>query len=123
MTQQTLRLGQPMWLRRATRSEPRYPSLSGNHATSVAIVGGGMTGALVAHAFASAGVATTVLEAGVVGHGSTAASSALLLQEPDLELTELTNRYGTRTSRRMWQISRDSVHALVLLLRRLRIAC
>jgi glycine/D-amino acid oxidase-like deaminating enzyme len=28
-----------------------------------------------------------------------------------------------RTSRRMWQVSRDSVHALVLLLRRLKIAC
>ena len=101
----------------------RYPSLSGNHATSVAIVGGGMTGALVAHAFASAGIATTVLEGGAVGRGSTAASSALLLQEPDLELAELTNRYGTRTSRRIWQMSRDSVHALVMLLRRLRIAC
>ena len=82
-----------------------------------------MTGALVAHAFASAGIATTVLEAGTVARGSTAASSALLLQEPDLELTELTNRYGRRNSRRMWQMSRDSVHGLVTLLRRLRIAC
>ena len=53
-----------------------------------------MTGALVAHAFASAGISTTVLEAALVGQGSTAASSALLLQEPDLELTELANRYG-----------------------------
>src|SRR5438552_2259968 len=110
-TQQTLRFGRPIWVRDAIRGKQRYPSLSGNHATSVAIVGGGMTGALVAHAFASAGIPTTVLEGGALGRGSTAASSALLLQEPDLELTELTNRYGTRTSRRMWQMSRDSVHA------------
>ena len=89
----------------------------------MAIVGGGITGALVAHAFASAGISTTVLEAEVVGQGSTGASSALLLQEPDLELTDLTDRYGTRTSRRMWQLSRDSLHALVMLLRRLGIAC
>ena len=82
-----------------------------------------MTGALVAHAFASAGIATTVLESGRVGQGSTAASSALLLQEPDLGLTELTERYGTRASRRIWQASRESVHALVRLLRRLKIAC
>jgi glycine/D-amino acid oxidase-like deaminating enzyme len=82
-----------------------------------------MTGALVAHAFASAGIPTIVLEAEMVGRGSTAASSALLLQEPDLELMELANRYGTRTSRRMWQMSRDSLHALVRLLQRLRIAC
>ena len=55
--------------------------------------------------------------------GRVGEASALLLQEPDVELTELTNRYGTRTSRRMWQMSRDSVHALVMLVRRLRIAC
>ena len=33
-----------------------------------------------------------------VGRGSTAASSALLLQEPDLELTELTNATGRATA-------------------------
>jgi len=122
-TQQKLRRGPPMWLQHATGRTQRYRSLSGSHTASVAIVGGGMTGALVAHAFASAGISTTVLEGGVVGRGSTAASAALLLQEPDLELTKLTNRYGKRASRRMWQMSRESVHALVMLLRRLRIPC
>jgi glycine/D-amino acid oxidase-like deaminating enzyme len=82
-----------------------------------------MTGALVAHAFASAGISTTVLEAAVVGRGSTAASSALLLKEPDLELTQLTNRYGVRRSRRILELSRQSVDQLVALLKRLRIRC
>ncbi len=82
-----------------------------------------MTGALVAHAFASAGIATTLLESDGIAHGSTAASSAMLLQEPDMELADLADRYGTRTSRRLWQISEDSVQGLVRLLRRLRIAC
>jgi glycine/D-amino acid oxidase-like deaminating enzyme len=121
--QQSLRLGQPVWMRRATGRAQRYPSLSGNHETSVAIVGGGMTGALVAHAFASAGIATTLLESGLVGRGSTAASSALLLQEPDLELLQLEERYGRRTSRRIWRVSHESVRQLIALLRRLRINC
>jgi glycine/D-amino acid oxidase-like deaminating enzyme len=82
-----------------------------------------MTGALVAHAFASAGIATILIEASEFGRGSTAASSALLLQEPDLELTALTNRYGKRAAHRIWQMSRESVQALVRLLGRLRIAC
>ena len=82
-----------------------------------------MTGALVAHAFASAGIDTTVLEGGVAGHGSTAASSALLMQEPDLGLAELAHHYGTRGSRRIWQMSRDSAQGLVTLLQRLKIAC
>jgi glycine/D-amino acid oxidase-like deaminating enzyme len=82
-----------------------------------------MTGALVAQAFASAGISTVLLEASVVGRGSTAASSALLLQEPDVELTALTARYGARAARRIWEVSRESVCELVKLLRRLRIAC
>ena len=95
-TQRTLRLGQPVWLRDSASAKRRYPRLSGNHETSVAIVGGGMTGALVAHAFASAGISTILLEGRwSSARGSTAASSALLLQEPDLELRELASRYGS----------------------------
>lgn len=119
----TLRSGRSLWIDRAGRVSGRYPTFAGTRETSVAIVGGGITGALVAHAFASAGVSTTLLEASVVGRGSTAASSALLLQEPDLELTQLADRYGLHTSRRIWQMSRDSVQALVSLLRRLRVQC
>ena len=77
----------------------------------------------MAHAFASAGISTTVLEAAAVGRGSTAASSALLLKEPDLELAKLADRYGLRSSRRIWQLSHQSVDQLVALLKRLRIRC
>jgi glycine/D-amino acid oxidase-like deaminating enzyme len=121
--QRTLRLGRAMWLRRATRLERRYPALSGHRETTIAIVGGGMTGALAAQAFASAGISTAVLEASLVGQGSTAASSALLLQEPDLELATLEDLYGSRTSQRIWGLSHESVHGLVALLKRLRIGC
>jgi glycine/D-amino acid oxidase-like deaminating enzyme len=121
--QTRLRRGRPLWLPDGQRAEPRYPVLSGQHDTEIAVVGGGMTGALIAHAFASAGISTTVLEAAVVGRGSTAASSALLLKEPDLELTQLTKRYGVRSSRRIWELSRQSVDQLVALVKRLRIRC
>jgi glycine/D-amino acid oxidase-like deaminating enzyme len=77
----------------------------------------------VAYAFASAGIRTTVLEAAVAARGSTAASSALLLKEPDLELTQMTNRYGVRRGRRIWALSHQSVDQLVALLKRLRIRC
>jgi glycine/D-amino acid oxidase-like deaminating enzyme len=97
--------------------------LSGRQHTAVAVVGGGITGALVAHAFASAGISTMVLEAALVGRGSSAASSALLLKEPDRELTELMKRYGSGNSRRIWELSLQSVDQLVALLKRLRIRC
>jgi glycine/D-amino acid oxidase-like deaminating enzyme len=121
--QRRLRIGQPLWLERGRHDGRRYPRLSGRHQARVTIVGAGMTGALVAHAFASAGISTILLEASDVGRGSTAASSALLLQEPDLELTDLTNRYGKQEARRIWEMGRESVQALLLMLRRLRVAC
>ncbi len=119
----TLRLCHPGWLRQADRPTRRYPTLSGALAADVAIVGGGITGALVAHAFASAGISSVLLEGSLVGRGSTAASSALLLQEPDLELTQLIRRYGVRRAKRIWQLSHESVQQLVALLTELRIGC
>ena len=121
--QPALRTGRPVWLRQAGSPRPHYPRLSGQLDTSVAIVGGGITGALLAYMFASAGVSTVLLEGALVGRGSTGASSALLLKEPDHELTALSRRYGLRASRRIWEMSEESAHELVALVTRLRIAC
>ena len=50
-----LRRARPMWLPRGGAPR-RYPALAGRHEADVAIVGGGMTGALVTLEFAAAGV-------------------------------------------------------------------
>ena len=116
----TLRTGEPVWLpAAAARGAARYPTLSSILRADVAIVGGGLTGAIAALRFAEAGVDTIVLEADRVGRGSTAASSALLLQEPDARLTALADRYGTATARRIWRVSRDAARELIALLERL----
>ena len=120
-----LRRGRPVWLaERNGRGFPRrYPSLRGRHTCDVAIVGGGMTGALVAATFAAEGISVAVLESGRVGSGSTVASSALLLQESDQGLAELSRRYGRAASQRIWQLGQDAVRDLIERLRRHRIAC
>jgi glycine/D-amino acid oxidase-like deaminating enzyme len=82
-----------------------------------------MTGNLIACRFADAGVSVTLLEAGLVGRGSTAASSALLLYEPDRGMAELARRYGARPAKRIWQLSQDGVRDLVALLKHKRIDC
>ena len=89
----------------------------------VVVVGGGITGALVACAFASAKVAVAVVEADLVGRGSTAASSALLLQEPDQGIAQLAHRYGRAASTRIWQLSHEAVHDFVRTITDLDIAC
>jgi glycine/D-amino acid oxidase-like deaminating enzyme len=91
--------------------------------TDVAIVGGGFTGATIAWWFADAGVRVVVLEAGRVGCGSTAASTALLMQEPDEDFTQMAKRYGERRTRRIWQLSRQATRQCVQTLQRLGIAC
>ena len=118
-----LRTGTPVWLDGAPPQPQRYARLSGTRRTRIAIVGGGITGALTAHAFAAAGVPVVLLEAARVAQGSTAASSALLLKEPDHELTRLAQRYGHRRASRIWRISHESVDGLIALLQRLSVRC
>src|SRR5690349_14041394 len=119
----TLRIGRPLWLDRAVPRHPRYPALADTISVDVAIVGGGITGAAIAWRFAEAGVRVAVLEAASIGRGSTAASAALLLQEPDNDLRELAKRYGRRAAARIWRLGRDATRDYVRTLRRLKIDC
>src|SRR5688500_8994135 len=96
-----LRAGRAPWLAGVPERRRSHPALRGRREADVVVVGGGITGASVAATFAAAGVGVAVVEAGLVGRGSTAASTALLLREPDLGLAELGRRYGARRARRV----------------------
>jgi glycine/D-amino acid oxidase-like deaminating enzyme len=117
-----LRAGRPIWLD-GSAAPATYPRLSGRHRTDVVIVGGGITGAIAALRFAQAGIGVTLLEAARVGLGSTAASSALLLQEPDRPLVPLAERYGAATARRLWRLSHEAARDLIELLAALPTGC
>jgi len=119
-----LRVNTPLWLaRNSTPRHSRFPILTRELDVDVAIVGGGITGAALAWRFADAGARVALVEAAGVGRGSTAASTALLMQEPDTDLTELTRRYGWRRARRIWQLSFAATNDFVDTLTRLRIKC
>lgn len=118
-----LRGGTPLWLAQlAPADRPRFPSLSRNDAADVVVIGGGMNGAGVAWRFADAGLRVIVLEANRIGSGSTAASTALLMQEPDEDLSDLAQRYGAARGR-IWELIRRATHELVATLQRLEIRC
>jgi glycine/D-amino acid oxidase-like deaminating enzyme len=117
-----LRIGTTYWVDQFTGTAPRYPALKGPRHVDIAVIGGGITGCLAAHAFMSAGFSVVLLEANRIGRGSTAASTALLMQEPDVDIGDLAARYGTRRAREIWSESAKSVRGLVALIRRLRIA-
>jgi glycine/D-amino acid oxidase-like deaminating enzyme len=116
-----LRRGQTIWL--PQHPPAKYPILRGHLETEVAIIGGGITGAMTAQAFAEHGTKVIVVEAARVGQGSTAASTALLLQEPDYDLKALSDRYGAGAARRIWQLSHEAARDFITTIRRLKIDC
>ena len=71
-----------------------YPSLQQDVETDVAVMGGGITGALVAYYLLRSGWNVTVLDRRNIGMGSTSASTALLQYEIDLPLYELIGKVG-----------------------------
>ena len=118
-----LRLDVPLWLPGGPpATHLRFPPLGRDLSVDVAIVGGGITGAAVAWRFADAGLRVALVDGARVGRGSTAASTALLMQEPDEDFTRLARRYGERRTRRVWELCRLATRDFIRTLRRLHIS-
>ncbi|MCC7051976.1 MAG: FAD-binding oxidoreductase [Gemmatimonadaceae bacterium] len=103
--------GSPFWMVKNGIRPPR-PTLDGAERCDVAVIGAGVTGALVADALTTAGLDVVVVDRRESGGGSTAASTALLQYEIDLELTALSKVVGAAHAERAYRASLDAVHAL-----------
>ncbi len=88
-----LRSGVPFWRCLATQSLPTQP-LSGDATCEVLVIGGGVTGALIALLLVSEGVDTLLIDRGEPAEGSSAASTGLLQYEIDTHLVDLIDRVG-----------------------------
>ena len=88
-----LRSGVPLWPAETPTQISARPPLTEKENCDIAIVGGGITGALMAHQLAENGLDVVVLEKRTVGAGSTAASTALLLYQTDTPLKDLVRFY------------------------------
>jgi glycine/D-amino acid oxidase-like deaminating enzyme len=89
-----------------------YPRPSTDIRCDVAILGGGITGALVAHHLVDAGFDTVVIDRRDIAWGSTAASTALLQYEIDVLLTELADRYDQRFAARAYLACLEAIGKL-----------
>ncbi len=88
-----LKSGYPFWAVRNGLMHA-FPPLEADLRCDVAVVGGGITGALIADELAAHGHDVAVLEQRDVAWGSTAASTALLQYEIDTPLVDLAKQYG-----------------------------
>ena len=86
-----------------------YPRLKRDRRCDVAVIGGGITGALVAHRFAQAGIQVILVEGREIGYGSTGATTALIQYEIDRHLCDLIDRVGKASAIRSYELCQEAV--------------
>lgn len=106
-----LTTGYPFWLINSGLPA-NYPKLEQSLKTDVAIIGGGISGALTAHYLVNAGLNCIVVDARTVGLGSTCASTSLLQYELDKPLCELANQIGLQAAIRSYKLCSESIDTL-----------
>ncbi len=106
-----LRTGRTIWMERRRPAFDMRP-FTRTVTCDVAIVGAGISGALIAETLSEAGLDVVILDRRDPTSGSTAASTALLQYELDVPLLLMTKRIGRERATRIWRRSRLAVDAL-----------
>jgi glycine/D-amino acid oxidase-like deaminating enzyme len=118
------RYGLSFWLARHPKSRvSAWPRYRGETGMDIAVVGGGLTGCAVAYAFAAAGYATALFEAGRIGRAATGAGDGILSLEPWPSWRELETAMGRRDARLARDVCRLSALEFAATLRRLKVRC
>ncbi len=106
-----LKSGYPYWAIRNGLIQA-FPPLSSDLHCDVLVVGGGITGALIADELSAHGHEVALIEQRDIGWGSTAASTALLQYEIDTHLLDLARRYGEEDAALAYQACAQALPAL-----------
>ena len=89
-----------------------YPKLNKNLETDVLVVGGGISGALVAWHLVKRGIGCVLADSRTIGLGSTCASTGLLQYEIDTALSELKDIVGLKQAVRAYHLCRQAIYEL-----------
>jgi glycine/D-amino acid oxidase-like deaminating enzyme len=117
-----LRTGQPYWpLMSGCLAD--YPSLNHDEMADVAVVGAGVTGALVAYELSAVGADVVVLDRRHVAMGSSAATSGLLMYETDTSLEELERTVGRVGGLRTYRLGLDAIDRIASICKAENISC
>lgn len=119
--QSALVSGRSLWGRLGLH--PWYNPLRESVSVDVAIVGGGITGALIAEHMTARGYSVCIVDREEPGLGSTAASTAMLQWEIDTSLSDLAVYYGYEKAAAIYRRSLVAVSGLGKLIQRLDIPC
>ena len=90
-----LKSNEPFWLVKNGILQS-YPSLKSDESCDVLIVGGGITGSLIAHQMVKDGYKTILIDKREIANGSTSATTSMLQYEIDVPLYELSEMIGEK---------------------------
>jgi glycine/D-amino acid oxidase-like deaminating enzyme len=119
--QADLRGGRSPWL--ATGRSAAGREITESMKCDALVVGGGITGSLVAERLTRQGLDVVLIDRELPGRGSTAASTSMLLWEIDRSLTRLTEAYGFERAARAYLASLNAVSGLRSLVLELGLSC
>lgn len=117
-----LKSGSNFWLEQNPRFRS-FPPLKTDLRCEVAVLGGGLTGALIGHSLVQAGFDVVLLDKRNIARGSTSASTALILYEIDTPLIELARMIGQRRAVRAYQLCRDAIFQIKQVVEQLEDDC
>lgn len=106
-----LKSGYPFWAIKNGLMHS-FPSVCRARSCDVIVVGGGITGALIADELSRNGHDVMVLERRDAGWGSSAASTALLQYEIDTHMVDLSKKYGESDAALAYQACADAIPML-----------
>lgn len=106
-----LKSGYPYWAIRNGLMHA-FPPLQQDRNCDVLVVGGGISGALIANELCAHGHDVVLIEQRDIGWGSTAASTALLQYEIDTHLVDLARQYGEPAAVLAYRACADAIPAL-----------
>ena len=102
-------LNRPFWLEDAGS---RYPSLSGELAVDVAVVGAGITGVTTAYLLKQAGKSVALLEQSCVGFGATGYTTAKLTVGHSLIYRDLVESHGEDAARLSARSNQEAIERI-----------
>jgi glycine/D-amino acid oxidase-like deaminating enzyme len=117
-----IRSNEPFWLVKNGIIHS-YPSLRKNIECDVLIVGGGITGSLMAHACVEKGYNTVLIDKREIANGSTSATTSMLQYEIDVPLYKLKEMIGEQGAVASYKACRDAIYKLGDLVREIKSAC
>ncbi|MFV8368879.1 NAD(P)/FAD-dependent oxidoreductase [Flavobacterium sp. LB2R40] len=117
-----LKSSEPFWLVKNGIINS-YPSLRENLETEILIVGGGITGSLIAHQCIADGYKTMLIDRREIGHGSTSATTSMLQYEIDVPLYQLMDLIGENAAADCYWACYNSIDDLKKVVQQVKSDC